>query len=135
MLPFLLLLPFDAPVEAPRPTHPLTVYVLLDSTPRSAGLRHEITSPHRRQIAPHIRTTVIEWDEVPSFRVPSIPAWRTRYGEWQPVTGCGCGCGLLRIAAGLRTDRDRYEEYLRSAGDISANPFVWERMKRYEGDR
>ena len=134
------LLILHMPVAAPKPAPVVEVWVLLDSTERSAGLRHEIEwsrdhwhPRHRYASTEGVSFQVIEWNEVASFEVPSIPAWRdSRYPDWQPVTGSGDGSGILKIADAVKRDEPDYERFLRTAGEMSANEHTWNRMLRYE---
>lgn len=126
------------PVEVPHPTPLVPIYVLLDRSEASAGLRRELAwsaDPYdirHRYIDVNFRPTVLEWEEIPSFTVPGIPSWRVRYGRWEAVDGCGCGCGIISISSALVRDTESYQRFLHHAGEISANERTWQVMKRFE---
>ena len=124
------LLILDMPVAAPTPAPVVEVIVLLDSTERSAGLRHEIEwsrdpyhPRHRYASTDGIRWQIVEWESIPSFRIASIPAWRdSRYVDWQPVTWSGDGSGILKIADAVRRDDREYDQWLKYIGGTWVNP-------------
>lgn len=124
LLTCLLLAAPELPVAAPVPRPIVHVYVLIDSSEKSAGLRHELQwaadpySPRHRAVdLSGVTFTVIEWNSVPSFKVPGIPCWRTRYSEWRALkSSCGCGCTLQEITSALERDDGDYERWNREHG-------------------